>query len=227
MTFQPIVLAVALEALVAVNLALVALGLARYPAYFLQPGARTFVWETVGAFLVYAFAIVRIASVQSSYWRTILRSATIFGLTLGMFEIVNIGIENGIPFTVRGPILQIVFMLAVFISWGVAGFHSARSLRSIRAGILAAICSAAICMLIGVAAGFVLQFFLAPPRAEYISAWGEFTRSGWTDARAFGLANTLDSAFTHLVIAPIVALIFGGVASWAALAIFRNPLSRA
>jgi hypothetical protein len=139
-----------------------------------------------------------------------------------MFEVLNIGIENGIPFAVRGPILQIFFMLALFISWGVAGFHSARSLRSIRAGILTAICSAVICMLIGVAAGFVLQFFLAPLPPAYISTWGEFARSGWTDARAFGLANTLDSAFTHLVIAPIVALVFGGIASWAALTIFKN-----
>jgi hypothetical protein len=32
-------------------------------------------------------------------------------------------------------------------------------------------------------------------------------------ARAFGVPNTLDSGFTHLVAAPIVALFFGGIAS--------------
>ena len=68
-------------------------------------------------------------------------------------------------------------------------------------------------MLIGVAAGFVIEFFAARPDPAYVATWGEFKRSGWTDARAFGLANTLDSAFTHLVIAPIVALVVGGLGS--------------
>ena len=68
-------------------------------------------------------------------------------------------------------------------------------------------------MLIAVAGGFCIQFFLVPPEPAYVSTWGEFMRSGWTDARAFGVANTLDAGFTHLVIAPVVALLFGGVAS--------------
>ena len=46
--------------------------------------------------------------------------------------------------------------------------------------------------------------------------WAEFERSEWTDARALGVANTLDSGVTHLVIAPIVALMFGGTGSFAA-----------
>ena len=74
------------------NLALVALGLSRYPAYFLQPGAATFVWESIGALLIYAFAISGITKMQSAYWRTILRTTAIFGLVLGVFEILNIGI---------------------------------------------------------------------------------------------------------------------------------------
>jgi hypothetical protein len=71
-------------------------------------------------------------------------------------------------------------------------------------------------MLVAVTPGFVIQFFASRPEPAYISTWAEFKRSGWTDARAFGLANTLDSGFTHLVIAPIVALVFGGVASFLA-----------
>jgi hypothetical protein len=71
-------------------------------------------------------------------------------------------------------------------------------------------------MLVAVAIGFVIQFFLAPPEAAYVATWAEFKRSGWTDPRAFGLANTLDSGFTHLVIAPVAALVFGGVASFIA-----------
>jgi len=61
--------------------------------------------------------------------------------------------------------------------------------------------------------GFVIQLFVAPPEPGYISTWAEFKRSGWIDPSAFGVANTLDSGFTHLVIAPVVALVLGGVAS--------------
>jgi hypothetical protein len=113
-------------------------------------------------------------------------------------------------------------MFSVFISWGIAGFRTARSLGSISVGLIAAVCSAGICMLMAVTAGFLIQFFLVPPKPEYVSTWSEFKRSGWTDPHAFGVANTLDSGFTHLIIAPVVALVFGGFASLLA----RLTLSR-
>ena len=79
-------------------------------------------------------------------------------------------------------------------------------------------------MLIAVAAGFLIEFFVAPPDPATVSMWAEYRRSGWTDAHAFGLANTLDSACTHLVIAPIVAMVFGSIGSL--LAGFVRPTAR-
>jgi hypothetical protein len=79
-------------------------------------------------------------------------------------------------------------------------------------------------MLLAVAAGLTIEFFIAPPDPATISTWAEYRRSGWTDAYAFGLANTLDSAFTHLIIAPIVAMVFGGIGSL--LAGFLRPTAR-
>ena len=211
--FRRPLFAFALLGLIAINLGMIAVGVGRYPAFFSQRGARTFVLEPVCALVVYAVAIVSIARTHGPYWDSILRVATVFGVITGTFEVINIGIENGIPFAVRGPVLPVAFMLVVFTSWGIAGFQTARSLRSIRAGLLAALSSAGICMLIAVAAGFIVQFILAPPEPAYVSTWAEFKRSGWTDALAFRVANTLDSGFTHLVIAPIVALFFSGLAS--------------
>lgn len=66
-------------------------------------------------------------------------------------------------------------------------------------------------MLIAVTGGFVVEFFVSPPEPAYVATWAEFKRSGWTDARAFALANTLESAFIHLVVAPFVALFTGGL----------------
>jgi hypothetical protein len=68
-------------------------------------------------------------------------------------------------------------------------------------------------MIVGVAAGFLVEFFLAPHSPAIVATWGEYQRSGWTDTGAFGLANTLDSGFTHLAEAPVVALVFGGIAA--------------
>jgi len=155
---------------------LIALGVTRYPALLLQSGARTFVAEPLGVLAAYAIAVVCIARTHGTYCDGILRTAIIFGLLGGALEIINIGIENSLPFAVRGPALQIVFMLSVFTSWGIAGFRTACSLGSIRAGLLAGVYSAAICMLIAVAAGFLIQFFLVPPRPDYVSTWSEFKR---------------------------------------------------
>ena len=200
-----------LLALIVANLAMAAIAVGRYPAFFAQRGARLFLLEPISVLLVYAVGVVVVARTRGPYWDAILKTAIAFGAFTGILEVVNIGIENGIPFGVPGSVLPISSMAIVFTLWGIAGFRTARSLGSVGAGILAAVSSACICMLIAVAAGFAVQFFLAPPDPSIISTWAEYKRSGWTDARAFGIANTLDSGFTHLVVAPVVATLFGSV----------------
>jgi hypothetical protein len=137
---------------------------------------------------------------------------------------MNIGVENAAPAAAHGPAVSIGFMAIIFLLWGIGGARTVRSGESIRAGMATAVLSAGICMLIAVAAGFMIEFFIAPPDPVAVSGWAEFRRSGWTDAHAFGIANTLDSGFTHLIIAPIVAMIFGGVGSL--LAGFVKPAAR-
>ncbi len=211
--FGRTVISFGLSALVVADLGMIVIAVARYPAFFSQPGARLFELEPICALVVYAVAVFCFAQPRGAIWNTLRTTAVVFGLLTGTFEVVNMGIENGIPFSLHGPAFQIGSMLTIFTLWGVAGGRTARALRSKRAGLLAAVSSAGICMLIGVTAGFVIQLFLVPPAPAYVATWAEFKRSGWTDARAFGLANTLDSGFTHLVIAPVVAVIFGGIAT--------------
>jgi hypothetical protein len=204
---------IAMLALILANLTMIAVAIAQYPAFFYQPGARIVVLESTSVLVAYAAAAVWVGRRQGASWDAIRRLATLFGIFGGIAEALNIALENGIR-AIHIPALPIAFMLVIFTSWGIAGFRAARSLNSVRTGVLTAVSSAAICVLIAVAAGFVIEFFVARPEPAYISTWPEFKRSGWTDARAFGLANTLDSAFTHLLVAPGVALVFGGVASF-------------
>jgi hypothetical protein len=204
---------IAMLAVMVADLAMIFVAVTHYPPFFSQPAASTIVAESVSTLVVYAVAAVWVGRRRGQDWDAILASATLFGLFGGALEALNIGIENGIPAATHTPVLPIAFMLTILASWGLAGFRTACALHSTRAGLAAAVSTAGIGMLIAVTAGFVMEFFAARPEPAYISTWAEFRRSGWTDARAFGVANTLEAAVTHLVIAPIAALVLGGVAS--------------
>ena len=198
-----------LLAVVVIDIAMAVIGVARCPAFFSQNGARTFVLEPVLALLVYAGALFLLRKTCHLFFR----GAILFGVITGIIEVINVGLENGIPLALRGPFIPIGFMLTIFTLWGIAAFRITRALKSARAGTIVAVSSAGICMLIAVTAGFIVQFFVSPPEPTLVSSWAEFKRSGWTDARAFAVANTLESAFTHLVIAPVIALFWGGLGS--------------
>lgn len=132
----------------------------------------------------------------------------------GILETLNIVLENFLPPSFRSPAVPLSSMAILFASWGVAGFLTARRLGSFRSGLIAAICSAGICMTLGVAVGFAVQIFIARQNPAEVSNWAEYKRSGWTDPRAFALADTLDSALTHLVMAPLVGLGVSAVTSY-------------
>ncbi|HEY1208977.1 MAG TPA: hypothetical protein VGE85_06400 [Terracidiphilus sp.] len=207
------VFGVVLLALIALNISMTAVAIARYPAFFQQYLALMYVLELAGMLFVYAAGAVYIARASGALWSTVRKNATVFAFVTAALELINLGIENASPAAASNPILSIGSMLIVFMLWGIAAVWTIRSGNSIRAGILTAVVSAGFCMLIAVAAGFAVELFVLPPAPALISTWAEFKRSGWTDAHAFGLANTLDSGFTHLLFAPIVALIFGGAGS--------------
>jgi len=214
---RPGIVAGILLALVAAIIALGAIGIARYPALFSQPGALAIVLRLAFVLAAYTLAC---AWGRRRDWGgggdVILGAAALYGSVGGTLEILNIAIENGLPVGIHTPALAMMFMVVIFGSWGAAGFRVARSLRSIQAGTLAAVSSAVVCMLIAVTAGFAIELLIVPPDPGYVAIWAEFKRSGWTDARAFGLANTLDSGFTHLALAPVIALGVGGTASFLA-----------
>ena len=186
-----------------------AFALASYPAFFLQPGSRALVCWLALIFAVYSFLAVRITLQTDDRWREIRTTALLFGTITGCMEIAGIVTENYTQIT--SPVLPITLMLTVFTLWGIAGFRVSRRLASIRSGLFAAAIAAGVCMLIAVAAGFLIEFSLHPPAPDSVQSWAEYKRRGWTDPHAFAIANTLESAMTHLVVAPVVALVFAGI----------------
>jgi len=197
------------------SLILIAIAIHSYRAFWTQHGALTFVLEPVCALLLYAAAILWIARSRQSWWTSVLRIAFPIGLAAAFVEILSILIEDSPLSRLPGPLLPLASMLTLFSLWGLAGWLGSRTLYTVRGGLATAISSAAVCMLFGVAGGFLMELFLAPPPPATVATWAEFKRSAWSDPHAFAIANTLDSGFTHLLLAPVIATIVGGLASLA------------
>ncbi|HKD93031.1 MAG TPA: hypothetical protein VKB56_14055 [Terriglobales bacterium] len=179
----------------------------RSPGWFLHPGAQVFLMEALLALVVYAGAIIVIVANRGEEWDVELRNAAIFGSITGIVELINVALESYAATSNTG--LQLAGMLAIFALWGMAALSTARELRRFRSGVAAAVMSAGVCMVIAVTAGFALELFIAPLQPEYVATWPEFKRSGWLDAQAFAVANTLASGFTHLCFGPVIAVIVG------------------
>ena len=104
-------------------------------------------------------------------------------------------------------------MLGLFLLWGAVGFVGARRLRSFRGGVLAAVWSAVPAMLLTLAFGFLLVNVSLTRLAHDEIGDPDYARSGWTDTRAFAIANSFDAGFTHLLEAPVLALVCGAAGS--------------
>ena len=205
--------------LVLVTSILVVVRLSEYKSYFAQPNANTYVVQLLAILIAYVIAILFVGRLKGSFWASIFRLATMFGFASGLTEILAIAGENNV-LAFRVP--QLLGMLTVFATWGVAGLWTTLTLKSVKAGVLTSVVTAAICMLFGVAGGVWLEMFVAPANPAIVGGWEEFKRSDWTDPGAFQIANTLDSAFAHLLLAPLVATIFGVVGSGFGRVLWRS-----
>lgn len=210
-------------ALLAAILAEIVVAVERTPQYFLERGSVVFLVEIGCACAAYATALILLARKLPAGQDELLRTVILFGLIGGAIEVANIATENGLLIPVRGPTLQIACMLIVFAFWSAVGTLIALRGGSLPRGVLAGVSVAGISVLVAVAAGGLIEFFVAPPSATYVVTWQEYKRSGWSDPRAFAVANTVDSGFTHLLLAPIVAAVLSFAGAWIALRLRNKP----
>lgn len=181
------------------------------PPFLQQRGAATYLAELASILAVYTAAIRLSKKLKGQYLEASRRNAVTFGLLSALVEVSSIVLENVAPRLFRHPATSISLMSVTFLIWALAAIWTFRTSPPWKFGLLAAVESASICMLIAVAIGLPIELFLRPPDPAIVATWGEYQRSGWTNTRLFALANTLDSGFTHLLHAPIVACIFGSV----------------
>lgn len=200
-----------LVVMIAASIGMAVAAVERSPGWNSHPAAVEIlrnVWLTLA---IYAGAIVVVVAHRGEDWDEEMQSAAVFGSAAGLVEAVNIALESRSSASANGSGMQIFAMVVVFALWALAGGRTARDLGHFRPGLLAAVMSAGVCMVIAVTFGFALELFISPPPPSLIETWPEFYQSAWMDARAFGIGNTLNSGFTHLWMGPVIAMVVGAL----------------
>ena len=197
---------------VGLNLAMIGVRLFSYRSLIGMPGAFTLIVEPAVLLIMYALLVVWATGRSRTAYRIALLIGTVFGLITGGMQIVHLCLENFLNLSGgANGIIALAFMVGMFLLWGSAGYRAARRTGVFSAGLLAGVWSAMVSMLIAVMFGFALMN-MSIPHAEDVARWPEFRSSGWTDAQAFAIANTLEAGFSHLLVGPIVGAVFGGIA---------------
>jgi hypothetical protein len=111
----------ALALLIGVNLALIALNLALYPAFLAQPGALVYLLEPLALLSVYAVIALLTTRQTGPQAEIAVRAGLLVGLLTGCLWLVNHTLET---FTdlgrVAGVLATAPFLLGAFLLWGVA-----------------------------------------------------------------------------------------------------------
>jgi hypothetical protein len=207
----------ALLAGVVLNLGLIGLQVVLYPSLLSQPGSVGYIAEPIVLLLVYGAIIIvatsRVAAADLPARLATLSLATAFGLLTGGMWVVNHTLETFVGLSGLGILATAPLLLGAFLLWGVASFLRSWQTGSLQSGLLAALWSAMLCVLLTITYGFLL-LYLALPRLSAMEANDpDFLRSHWSDLHAFAIANTFDAAFSHLLGALVVSLVFGAIGS--------------
>ena len=202
-------------AIVVLNAFLAAIRTATYQQFFAMPGSSRFIVELVIVLAIYFAGIFWITSTDDAERGAALSVGTTFGLVTAALLIIHFAQENLItlPPGRATELFALFFIFAALVLWGTAGYATARRGAPVSAGATAGLRAAVVCMLVLVAGGLLLTFF-SIPSPNYVLTWEEYQASGWSDAHAFGIANTFHSAFMHMIVGPILGGIVGAL-GWA------------
>jgi len=214
---------------IALDVGLVGLQVLLYPPLLAQPGSVRYLAEPIVLLLAYAAIVYGATSAgAASARRATLTLATAFGLATGALWLVNLTLETFADLSGLGLLATAPFLLGAFVLWGVAGLVRTTQTGSFGPGLLTAVWSAMLCVLLTITYGLLLPAFALTKLSANVASDPDFLRSGWTDLHAFVIANTFDAAFSHLLGALLVALVFGSLGSLLGLLIarMRGPRSR-
>lgn len=218
----------ALWSAIVLSLILIVLHVALYSPILTMPDGWSFVLAPAVLLVIYAaivLALPRIAHVTDG--ANALQLGTRVGLLAAGVEALNISLESLAPMppiattAITGALMLIMFML-----WGITGFVGAYRSRSVGIGVLGAVWCSMVTMTFAVTFGYALLVVAWPQLTTLLSTDPDFLRSRWSDLHAFTIANTLSNGAVHLLEAPIIALIVGGIGASLGRLLTHNGATR-
>jgi len=211
-------------AIIAIGL-LIGYGIIRFPRIVSEAGMFSLLMP-IFMLLIYIVVAIWVTHQPTPERSRVLKSGTLFGLLIGITFIIDILVEN---FADSGQqaiaISTLGFMLLIFLVFAYAGWYGTKESNQLSFGILTSIWSAMIGVVIALLFGFLINFLFTQRLEQNLQASAEYLRSGSHDLETFTFWNTLDSASSHLLEAPIIALVLGTVGSLVRLGVSQHQKS--
>ena len=192
---------------------LIAYGTIRYPHIISEAGLFSLL-TPLFMLLVYVVVAIRVTHQPTQAIARALKSGTLLGLVVGLIFIVTILVENFADISQQTMTASSLgFMFLIFLIFLFAGWHGTKKSNNLSWGILTSVWSAMIGVVVALIFGFIINFLFTHRMGHNLQASAEYLRSGSHDLETFTFWNTLDSAASHLLEAPIIALILGAFGS--------------
>jgi hypothetical protein len=193
--------------------ALVLYGAIRFPASVANGGATAFLLSGTGL-LTYALAAAWVHRPSSAGVYIALRLGTVVGCCIAAFAVTYHFVEISISLPpLAGAVLGGGMWGVMFLGFGIA--CSATFMRGypLPLCILSSVWSAMVSTVVLVACALTIAFVFMPHMQQVLSA--AYTASGMTDPRSFVIRHEVGNASLHLLIAPVIALVVGGLSTCA------------
>jgi hypothetical protein len=192
---------------------LIGYGMLRYPHIVSEAGVLSLLTPAF-ILLLYGVAAIWVTHQPNQASSGALKSGTVFGLVVGITFIITISVENFAGMSGQvSTISTLGFMLLIFLIFAFAGWHGTKQSSQLSLGILASVWSSMIGVVIALLFGFTINFLFTQRLEQNLQASAEYLRSGSHDLETFTFWNTLDSASSHLLEAPIIAVVLGTLGS--------------
>jgi hypothetical protein len=200
----------AVLALLGIDAALAVAGVISYPSFLRQSGSVVYLAEPLLLLAIYAAVAVALVRSTGADRRRVLPAATVVAIAVGAIEVANISVETFAGLSGATSLATTApLILGPFAIWSVVAGWAARATGSLRTGLLAAIWTAMLTMMIAVTYGLVLLLAVPDRLGRDLLTDPDYARSGWPDVKAFALANTFDNGFTHLLGGLLVGSVVG------------------
>jgi hypothetical protein len=196
---------------------LIGYGTARYPHIVSEAGILSLLTPAF-MLLIYGAVAIWVTHQPTQVRSSALKSGTLFGLLIGTIFIINISVENFADIGQQTiTISTLGVMLLIFLVFAYAGWYGTKESSQLPLGILTSIWSGMIGVLIALLFGFLINFLFTQRLEQNLHASAEYLRSGSHDLETFTFWNTLDSASSHLLEVPIIAMVLGTLGSLVSL----------